>query len=77
MSKRLFGAIPGIIEGQTFENRVELSLSLVHRPRQAGISGSQAEGADSIVLSGGYEDDLDLETVIVYTGHGGAFRSSP
>ncbi|MCP9234706.1 YDG/SRA domain-containing protein [Lewinella sp. JB7] len=71
MSKRLFGAIPGIAEGQTFENRIELSLSLVHRPRQAGISGSQAEGADSIVLSGGYEDDLDFGDVIVYTGHGG------
>lgn len=43
----------------------------MHRPQQAGISGSEREGADSIVLSGGYEDDLDFEDEIVYTGHGG------
>jgi hypothetical protein len=29
------------------------------------------EGADSIVLSGGYEDDEDHGDEIVYTGHGG------
>ncbi|WP_209280411.1 YDG/SRA domain-containing protein [Neolewinella marina] len=76
MSDRIFGEIPGIAEGQTFANRIELSLSLVHRPRQAGISGSQLEGADCIVLSGGYEDDVDYENVIVYTGHGGRDISS-
>jgi putative restriction endonuclease len=43
----------------------------VHRPLIAGISGSEKEGADSIVLSGGYEDDEDLGDEIVYTGHGG------
>jgi putative restriction endonuclease len=37
----------------------------------AGISGSESKGADSIVLSGGYEDDEDLGEEIVYTGHGG------
>ena len=40
-------------------------------PIQAGIAGSQTEGAESIVLSGGYEDDADYGDVIVYTGHGG------
>jgi putative restriction endonuclease len=43
----------------------------VHRHRQAGISGRATEGADSIVLSGGYEDDQDFGDVIVYTGYGG------
>jgi len=43
----------------------------VHRHRQAGISGSSSEGADSIVLSGGYEDDEDHGDLIVYTGYGG------
>ncbi len=71
MSERIFGEIPGIFEGQLFDNRIELSLSLVHSPRQAGISGSQNEGADSIVLSGGYEDDADYGNTIIYTGHGG------
>jgi putative restriction endonuclease len=37
----------------------------------AGISGTADEGADSIVVSGGYEDDIDLGKEIVYTGHGG------
>jgi putative restriction endonuclease len=37
----------------------------------AGISGAAAEGADSIVVSGGYEDDEDYGDLIVYTGHGG------
>ena len=43
----------------------------MHGPTMAGISGSQSEGADSIVLSGGYEDDEDLGDEVVYTGHGG------
>jgi len=37
----------------------------------AGISGSEKEGADSIVLSGGYEDDEVRGDEIVYTGQGG------
>ena len=71
MAKRLFGAIPGIVEGDLFKTRLELSAGHVHAPTQAGISGSEKEGADSIVLSGGYEDDLDLGDEIIYTGHGG------
>ncbi|QKZ15288.1 YDG/SRA domain-containing protein [Spirosoma sp. KUDC1026] len=71
MPTRIFGDIPGIPEGSEFDNRIMLSQYGVHRPRQAGISGSQTEGADSIVLSGGYEDDEDLGDEIIYTGHGG------
>lgn len=43
----------------------------VHRPLQAGICGPAATGAESIVISGGYEDDEDHGDVISYTGHGG------
>jgi hypothetical protein len=71
MSERIFGEIPGMSVGRSFANREELSRSGVHRPLQAGISGAQDEGADSIVLSGGYEDDQDFGDLIVYTGHGG------
>lgn len=71
MPSRIFGDIPGIPEGSEFDNRMMLSQYGVHRPLQAGISGSQLEGADSIVLSGGYEDDHDLGDEIIYTGHGG------
>ncbi len=48
-----------------------MSEAGVHRPLIAGISGSEKEGADSLVLSGGYEDDQDLGEEIIYTGHGG------
>jgi SAD/SRA domain len=71
MAKRVFGEIPGSNEGTYFESRAELSHAGVHRPLQAGISGSAYEGADSIVLSGGYEDDRDNGFEIIYTGHGG------
>jgi putative restriction endonuclease len=71
MPDRVFGHIPGYPEGSRFESRAELSEAGVHRPLIAGISGSEREGADSIVLSGGYEDDEDLSDEVVYTGHGG------
>jgi putative restriction endonuclease len=68
---RTFGEIPGYPEGTLFDSRELLSQAGVHRPRQAGISGAKEEGADSIVLSGGYEDDEDRGNEILYTGHGG------
>ena len=74
MAERIFGHVPGYPEGSLFENRTELSESRVHVPVQAGIAGSQTEGAESIVLSGGYEDDVDLGEVIVYVGQGGRDR---
>lgn len=71
MPDRVFGEIPGISVGTLFADRKALSRAGVHRPTQAGISGAEDEGADSIVLSGGYEDDKDDGDVIIYTGHGG------
>ena len=50
---------------------MELWGAGVHRQTQAGISARQRGGAESIVLSGGYEDDEDLGAVIIYTGRGG------
>jgi len=43
----------------------------LHRPTVGGIGGRAAEGADSIVLNGGYKDDVDLGDRIIYTGMGG------
>jgi putative restriction endonuclease len=74
--ERVFGHIPGYPEGCRCESRAELSEAGVHRPLIAGISGSEREGADSIVLSGGYEDDEDLGDEIVYTGHSGRDEDS-
>lgn len=56
MANRLFGAITGSPEGTSFVDRKAASAVGVHRPLQAGLSGAAAEGADSIVVSGGYED---------------------
>jgi len=68
---RTFGRIPGVVVKQPFADRRELAKAGVHSPTQAGISGAGAEGADSIVLSGGNEDDSDAGDEIVYTGSGG------
>ena len=64
----IFGHVPGFPPGSTFADRRELAASGVHRPLQAGICGRAEEGAESIVLNGGYVDDADLGTVVVYTG---------
>lgn len=71
MPERIFGHIPGYPVSSHFDSRAELSEAGLHPPLVAGISGSEREGADSIVLSGGYEDDQDSGDEIIYTGHGG------
>lgn len=68
---RYFGAIPGIEPGATFVNRLALRTAGIHLPNQAGISGTPSEGADSIVVSGGYVDDEDHGDYLIYTGQGG------
>ncbi|UUW92239.1 HNH endonuclease [Pimelobacter simplex] len=58
--------------GTLFANRRSLFDAGVHRDIRRGICGSAVRGggAESIVLSGGYEDDVDLGDVIYYTGQG-------
>ncbi|WP_034238508.1 YDG/SRA domain-containing protein [Saccharomonospora iraqiensis] len=70
MAQREYGEIPGYPEGTLFANRQELRLAGLHSPNQGGISGGK-DGADSIVVSGGYPDDEDHGDVIIYTGQGG------
>lgn len=69
MSAR-FGHIPGVAIGDTFEDRVALSLAGVHRPRRAGICGRAAEGAESIILNCAFVDDEDHGGTVLYTGSG-------
>ncbi|KFM73683.1 E3 ubiquitin-protein ligase UHRF1, partial [Stegodyphus mimosarum] len=66
-----FGPIPGVEVGTMWKFRVQVSESGVHRPHVAGIHGRESDGAYSIVLSGGYEDDLDDGEEFKYTGSGG------
>ncbi|KAA5837365.1 hypothetical protein F1721_03450 [Saccharopolyspora hirsuta] len=65
-----FGEVTGVEEGRVFADRRELYDAGVHRALQDGIVGTKDRGAESIVLSGGYEDDEDHGTVIIYTGRG-------
>jgi predicted restriction endonuclease len=71
-----FGEVPGFPVGAMFKDRAEMAKLSVHRNGQAGIVGTQERGAESIVVSGGYEDDEDYGDVIVYTGHGGRDQNS-
>ncbi|MGK5112782.1 YDG/SRA domain-containing protein [Geodermatophilus sp. CPCC 205506] len=66
----VFGEIPGYREGHEFRSRAEVRLAGLHRHNQNGISGNPEEGADAIVVSGGYADD-DQGVRIIYTGEGG------
>lgn len=49
----------------------QVSEAGVHRPHVAGIHGRETDGAYSLVLSGGYEDDVDNGEEFIYTGSGG------
>ncbi len=65
-----FGEIENIQVGQIFNSRESLAKARIHTPPMGGIWGA-SEGACSIVLSGGYEDDIDDLNYILYTGQGG------
>ena len=70
MADRVFGHIPGNPMGTTYVNREAAAEAGVHRQLRGGICGGE-DGAESIVVSGGYVDDQDYGDVIVYTGQGG------
>ncbi|KAF3835243.1 hypothetical protein F7725_027801 [Dissostichus mawsoni] len=66
-----YGPIPGVPVGSLWKFRVQVSESGVHRPHVAGIHGRSNDGAFSLVLAGGYEDDVDDGNEFTYTGSGG------
>jgi len=72
----VFGSVTGVSTGTEFPSRRTLYDSGVHRALQSGIVGGQTTGAESIVVSGGYGDDEDFGTEIIYTGQGGNDPSS-
>lgn len=67
---RVYGQIDGVPVGTTFINRRALAAAGVHRHLMAGICGGK-DGAESVVVSGGYVDDIDNGDEVIYTGHGG------
>ncbi|CAI8608702.1 unnamed protein product [Vicia faba] len=83
--KRIVGPIPGVYVGDVFLFRMELCVVGLHMQIQAGIDYlpksrcSNGEPiATSVIVSGGYEDDMELDDgdVIIYTGHGGQEKNS-
>ncbi|CAG5131053.1 unnamed protein product [Candidula unifasciata] len=71
VSSNHYGPIPGVEVGAMWKFRVQVSEAGVHRPHVAGIHGREDDGAYSLVLSGGYEDDADEGQEFYYTGSGG------
>ena len=68
----MLGEIPGVPIGTQYQSRLQLARAGVHRFTQAGISWSKDHPfAESIVASGGYEDDEDHGDWMLYTGEGG------
>ncbi|KAG5645313.1 hypothetical protein DXG03_006502 [Asterophora parasitica] len=49
----------GYASGHSFDDRQDLSKKNMHAAMFAGISGTVYEGAFSVVVSGGYADDVD------------------
>eukprot|EP00887_Chlorella_sp_A99_P001931 scaffold18.g1931.t1 len=74
-----FGPIPpeadprgtGIKVGEWWKDRLDCRQWGAHFPHVAGIAGQSNVGAQSVVLSGGYEDDRDEGEWFLYTGSGG------
>ncbi|KAI3455158.1 hypothetical protein Pfo_011821 [Paulownia fortunei] len=75
-----FGPIPaendpernqGVLVGETWDLRMDCRQWGVHYPPVAGIGGKAHYGAQSVVISGGYEDDEDNGEWFIYTGSGG------
>ena len=71
VDKDHFGPVPGVEVGMNWFFRVQISEEGIHRPHVAGIAGTAKNGCPSLVLSGGYEDDVDNGDEFTYTGSGG------
>ncbi|CAI5504405.1 unnamed protein product [Closterium sp. Naga37s-1] len=61
----------GVEVGETWASRLECRQWGAHLPHVAGIAGQSHHGAQSVALSGGYEDDEDNGEWFLYTGSGG------
>uniref|UniRef100_A0A7N0V4K4 Uncharacterized protein n=1 Tax=Kalanchoe fedtschenkoi TaxID=63787 RepID=A0A7N0V4K4_KALFE len=77
-TRKRIGNVPGIEIGDIFFYRIEMCLVGLHSLPMAGIDFLSAKGegdgeplAVSIVSSGGYDDAVDDEDVLIYSGQGG------
>ncbi|MCJ1257066.1 hypothetical protein MMC24_004891 [Lignoscripta atroalba] len=71
---KYFGHPTAVPVGTVFKDRKDLHDKGVHRGLVAGIFGNPDVGAYSVVISGGYEDDVDIAkdgSSFTFTGEGG------
>ena len=68
---KVFGEIPGVPVGTWGKGRQHFHDNLVHRGLVQGIFGNPEEGAFSVAVSGGYDDNEDSGHAFVYCGEGG------
>ena len=61
----------GLVVGDCWPNRLTCRQYGAHFPHVAGIAGQSTRGAQSVVLSGGYIDNVDEGFWVLYTGTGG------
>ncbi|XP_057517698.1 E3 ubiquitin-protein ligase ORTHRUS 2-like [Amaranthus tricolor] len=61
----------GVLVGDCWEDRLACRQWGAHFPHVSGIAGQSTFGAQSVVLSGGYDDDEDHGEWFLYTGSGG------
>ncbi|XP_015577714.1 E3 ubiquitin-protein ligase ORTHRUS 2 isoform X1 [Ricinus communis] len=59
------------VVGDTWEDRFQCRQRGAHFPHVPGILGQSEHGAQSVVLSGGCQDDEDHGEWFLYTGSGG------
>lgn len=58
----------GVLVGESWDLRMECRQWGIHYPPVSGIAGQSNYGAQSVVISGGYEDDEDHGEWFLYTG---------
>ncbi|KAG0708893.1 PUA-like domain-containing protein [Suillus ampliporus] len=66
----MYGHIPDVEVGTWWATREDCSNASVHGPWVSGIAPGP-DGAYSIALSGGYDDDVDEGYAFTFTGSGG------
>lgn len=69
--KQIFGNVPGVEVGMSWEKRQQILDARGHMMQIGGIHGAKTVGAFSVVLSEGYEDDVDNGFTFIFTGSGG------
>ncbi|KAI3964712.1 hypothetical protein MKW92_052930 [Papaver armeniacum] len=70
----------GVLVGESWADRLECRQWGAHFPHVSGIAGQSNYGAQSVALSGGYQDDEDHGEWFLYTGsdeHGDRPRPLP